>query len=441
MISITDLSLSTENKKIIENFNIEINKNEIIGICGESGAGKSILAYFIAGLSFENIKILGTIKRNFKNFKILFQNPYSQIFSKTVYDEIKLSLFFNNKSNSNDDILNTAKFYEIENILHKKINELSFGEVQKTAIVSILISNPELIILDEISQYIDMNYLNTIMNLIKSHNEDISIIIIEHNYEILNNLCSRIISLNGGKYEILNKISVKPLDKINITGIQNDFIVRLENVSFGYIKNKNIFNNFNLDINYNSFLTITGLNGSGKTTLTKIIINLLKFKGNLYFKNLKNPKFKNIRKYIGYVFQNPDFQIFCNSVKEEIIYTSKILNLPIDDNYFSELIELFHVEHLLNKSPFVLSYGEKRKINIISAILHKPELVIYDGPSVGLDYEQKNNLLKLFELLNKQNITQILISHDEQLLKSINIVNNTETRQCLVSTGRYTVDL
>jgi len=441
MISITDLSLSTENKKIIENFNIEINKNEIIGICGESGAGKSILAYFIAGLSFENIKILGTIKRNFKNFKILFQNPYSQIFSKTVYDEIKLSLFFNNKSNSNDDILNTAKFYEIENILHKKINELSFGEVQKTAIVSILISNPELIILDEISQYIDMNYLNTIMNLIKSHNKDISIIIIEHNYEILNNLCSRIISLNGGKYEILNKISVKPLDKINITGIQNDFIVRLENVSFGYIKNKNIFNNFNLDINYNSFLTITGLNGSGKTTLTKIIINLLKFKGNLYFKNLKNPKFKNIRKYIGYVFQNPDFQIFCNSVKEEIIYTSKILNLPIDDNYFSELTELFHVEHLLNKSPFVLSYGEKRKINIISAILHKPELVIYDEPSVGLDYEQKNNLLKLFELLNKQNITQILISHDEQLLKSINIVNNTETRQCLVSTGRYTVDL
>ncbi len=90
MISITDLSLSTESKQIIENFNIEINNNEIIGICGESGIGKSILAYFIAGLSFENIKVTGTIKRNFKNFKILFQNPYSQIFSKTVFDEIKI---------------------------------------------------------------------------------------------------------------------------------------------------------------------------------------------------------------------------------------------------------------------------------------------------------------------------------------------------------------
>ncbi len=420
MISITDLSLSTENKKIIENFNIEINKNEIIGICGESGAGKSILAYFIAGLSFESIKSEGTIKRSFKNFKILFQNPYSQIFSKTVYDEIKLSLFFNNKTALNEDILNIAKSYEIENILYKKINELSFGEVQKTAIVSILISNPELIILDEISQYIDITYLNTIINLIKNHNKDISIIIIEHNYDILNNLCSRIIFLNGGRYEILNKISVKSLDKINISGVQNDCIVRLENVSFGYIKNKNIFNNFNLNINYNSLLTINGLNGSGKTTLTKIIINLLKFKGNLYFKTIKNPKFKNIRKYIGYVFQNPDFQIFCNSVKEEINYTSKTFNLPVDENYLSELIELFHVEQLLNKSPFVLSYGEKRKINIISAILHKPELVIYDEPSVGLDYEQKNNLLKLFELLNKKNVTQILISHDEQLLNSIN---------------------
>jgi energy-coupling factor transport system ATP-binding protein len=127
---------------------------------------------------------------------------------------------------------------------------------------------------------------------------------------------------------------------------------------------------------------------------------------------MKNPKLKNIREYIGYVFQNPDYQIFANTVKEEIYYGENNTINESRDLYIDYWLKRFNLSDFLDKSPHTLSYGERRRLNFLSATIKLPQIIIYDEPTVGLDYENRKVLLEFMKYHNDNGKTQILISHD-----------------------------
>lgn len=184
----------------------------------------------------------------------------------------------------------------------------------------------------------------------------------------------------------------------------------LENISFGY--NVNLFNNLNLKINYNKITGIIGKSGSGKTTLIELIGGLLKpSKGKIIFED-----FHNCRKNIGIIFQMPEKEFFNIYVDKEISFALK--NFNMNRKRIIDVIKLVGLkEDILNKKIKELSNGEKRLIAIASSIVYNPKLILFDEPTIGLDYKNKKKVINLIKTLkNRYEKTIIVVSHDIDLM-------------------------
>lgn len=198
-------------------------------------------------------------------------------------------------------------------------------------------------------------------------------------------------------------------------------LIEIKNLSFSYDKSHKTLNNINLKINEGEFIGILGRSGSGKSTLIQLIDGLLKpDNGTIFFDGIdifKNPKkFQDFRFKIGLVLQNPEDQLFCETVFDDIAFGLR--NMHLDkieiENRVLKSIEIVDLnKNILIKSPFEISGGEKRRVAIAGVIAMMPDVLILDEPTAGLDPIGRQNLLSLikkYHVLN--NKTVILISHD-----------------------------
>lgn len=205
-------------------------------------------------------------------------------------------------------------------------------------------------------------------------------------------------------------------------------IIEVSNLSFSY-ENEAVLNNINFKINKNDFIVLAGNNGSGKSTLLKILIGELKsFKGDVKIFNENINDFKDWKR-VGYVPQisRDNSTNFPISVKEMIL-----LNLYFDFNKFNlpkprhfrivnDTIASFNLKEFANKNFNELSGGQKQRVMIAKAMVHNPELLIFDEPTVGVDAESKKNFFELIEHLHKyHDITIILVTHETDMSKKIN---------------------
>lgn len=182
--------------------------------------------------------------------------------------------------------------------------------------------------------------------------------------------------------------------------------------------------NINLEINdKNEFIAIIGKTGSGKSTLLQHMNGLvLPSKGNVVvFDNIitpkkkKNPKLKNVRKRVGFVFQFPEYQLFEETVLKDIMFAPKNFGLSEIEAKAKamEIAKLLNIENLLNKSPFNLSGGQMRRVAIAGILAYDPDILLLDEPTRGLDPKGAEEIMELFYEIHKSTgKTIILISHD-----------------------------
>lgn len=197
----------------------------------------------------------------------------------------------------------------------------------------------------------------------------------------------------------------------------------LRNIHFAYKKKAPVIHDVSLTIHSGEFIGIVGRNGSGKTTLTRLMMGLLQptagkliYQGNI----IDNPTPAKMARYIGYVFQNPDRQIFHDTVAEEVAYGPKQLG------YTPEEIQLFVQEALAQTGlldlatayPLSLSKGQKQRLTIASALAMQPKILILDEPTSGQDAREQKQLLELLLTLNAQGMTILLVTHDMELLSA-----------------------
>lgn len=199
------------------------------------------------------------------------------------------------------------------------------------------------------------------------------------------------------------------------------FIV-LENVFFGYKQDQEVLVDINLSLEMGQITAIVGSNGSGKTTLGKIVCGIIKPQKGRVLINNKDSKTMNlgeIGKLIGYLFQNPEKQIFAHSVYDELAFALRIKGIDEKtiDKKVSRKLDEFDLLHLKNEFPFNLSQGEKQRLAIASILINEVKYIVMDEPTTGLDVKRKDTLSCIISKLRKNGIGFILISHDDEFIQ------------------------
>ena len=170
-------------------------------------------------------------------------------------------------------------------------------------------------------------------------------------------------------------------------------IIDIKNLTFRY-KNKFVFDNFNLSVEKGNWVTIAGSNGAGKTTLVKILAGLEKNYADIKImdKTLNKKNEFNIKKEIGFVFDNPDNFFACETVEDELAFSLE--NIAIAPSTIKKKIDeissLLGIKDLLKKNPFYLSGGQKQRVAIARAIINEPRILIFDEATSALDYESES---------------------------------------------------
>ena len=195
----------------------------------------------------------------------------------------------------------------------------------------------------------------------------------------------------------------------------------------------------NLAVKDGEFLAIMGQNGAGKTTLVKHFNGLLKpTKGEVLIDNVNTQDISvaKLARKVGFVFQNPDHQLFSESVEDEISFALK--NFGFEEKVIKKQVDwalnLLDVLQYRKTSPFMLSGGERKRVALASILAWDPKIIILDEPTIGQDHQQKEKLQQFILQLNSQKKTVIVVTHDVEFVAECN------PRVILMSEGKILVD-
>lgn len=190
-------------------------------------------------------------------------------------------------------------------------------------------------------------------------------------------------------------------------------ILSLKNVGY-CVKDKDIISNFSLDIATGAFLTIVGPSGGGKSTLLKLLANLISpTSGEIDFKdkNINAYSPTNYRRQVSYCFQQPS--LFGETVKDNLEFPFKIRKQTPDQSKMEQVLESVDLKpDFLNKNITELSGGEKQRVALIRNLLFKPEVLLLDEITTGLDNDSKEIVRRLIQNVHKDNTTIIQVTHD-----------------------------
>ncbi|MCH4208876.1 ABC transporter ATP-binding protein [Bifidobacterium sp.] len=202
----------------------------------------------------------------------------------------------------------------------------------------------------------------------------------------------------------------------NSTGRQLSSGITISHLCYSYGQSLAL-NDVNMEITGGMFLALLGRNGSGKTTLAKHLNGLLTpASGTVTVDGLNTGKHPigALARHVGMVFQNPDDQIFCSSVHDEIAFGPR--SIGYDDKQVHRLTDnamcQFGLQSLRDAPPATLGYGERKKVAIASVLAMNSGIIVLDEPTAGLDRRLADQLLAILADLNAQGVTVIIVSHD-----------------------------
>ncbi len=426
--------------KILESTDFTAEYGEVTLLSGHSGEGKSTLMYIVSGI-IPNVnygELSGEVRIAGEDIKgkklgyicrkvgVVLQNADEQIIQKIVEDEIAFGCenlaFPPEKIQKQIDIVCDLMKLNPQ----WKCRTLSGGQKQRLITASTLAMGQKIIILDEPLANLDKDGAAMLMGTLRSlAKAGYCIIVIEHRLDMVLPFVDTVWHIGNktvrkveNKQEYLTQQTAKIEDSCRIYAEQSS-IFALKNVKFS-VKDREILKDITLEIPKGGRTVFLGENGCGKTTLMRLIARLYKpTGGNItqYIDEKFKQKPKGNRawyKKVGVVYQNPDYQLFMPTVRQEISFGAK------SEEYAAEIAELFGVKHLWERHPQSLSEGQKRRVSIAAVAACEPEVLLLDEPTVGQDYD---GLCALVEILNKLHMqsgnTMITITHDVRCAEAL----------------------
>jgi energy-coupling factor transporter ATP-binding protein EcfA2 len=357
---------------------------------------------------------------------------------------------------------------------------LSGGEKQRLAIASVLALRPSVIVLDEPTTDLDPEGRAEVFALIRRLRElGTSLIVVEHETEEMRE-CDRIVVLRDAKIltdqppdQVLSDSALLAASGIRPPGLNQALsalgidshprnvdeaealirrslpllsavepdnspssrapdptlssngarpaLVEVENVTHIYGGSVRALDQVSLTIDEGDFVAIIGQNGSGKTTLAKHIVGLLKpADGRVMIAGRERASMRPVEaaSLVGYVFQNPDHQIFAGTVGEEVAFGPRNFGLPPDEiqRRCDRVLNAVGLDSMRDKDPFLLGRGERQRLAVASILVLEPKLLILDEPTTGLDYPQQRRMMELITGLNRAGTAIVIITHTPWLV-------------------------
>jgi cobalt transport protein ATP-binding subunit len=392
------------------------------------------------------------------------------------------------------------KATSLTDLQHKYTFNLSGGQKHRTAIAASLSMLPKILVLDEPLSELDPIGSREVLQTLRKLNEEfgMTIILIEHKLEQVLGFAKNVILIKDGEivatgeptevfkdkkieellglripetlklsYELVDRgllqIPALSVEKAHtfIPQLQASLqsrssqatpalavengknsqseLIRTEELIYGYDDGTMALQEINLQITQGEFVAILGRNGAGKTTLAMQIAGQLKpTKGKVYIDGKDRAKrgLADLAGTVGYTFQNPDCQIFCKTVGEEIAFGPKQLRLHKDEikNRVEEILQVMSLGQFKDRDPHTLSKGQKLGLAIASILSMKPKILILDEPTLGQDLNRIRSLMTLLKSLNEQGLTVIVITHD------VNIAAEYASRIILMDKGKIIAD-
>jgi len=202
-------------------------------------------------------------------------------------------------------------------------------------------------------------------------------------------------------------------------------MIDAKDLHFTYPTGIEALRGINLTIDDGEFLAIMGQNGAGKTTLVKHFNGLLKpTKGEILVNgvNTRDVSVAKLARNVGFVFQNPDHQLFSETVEDEVAFALKNFGFKeaVIEKQVDWALNLLDITQYRKTSPFMLSGGERKRVALASILAWDPQVIILDEPTIGQDHHQKEKLQQFILQLNAQKKTVVVVTHDVEFVAECN---------------------
>lgn len=216
-------------------------------------------------------------------------------------------------------------------------------------------------------------------------------------------------------------------------------MIEVKDLYFTYPNGVEALKDVSAVIGDGEFVAIMGQNGAGKTTLVKHFNGLLKpTRGQVFVDatDVAKVSIATLSKNVGFVFQNPDHQLFSETVEEEISFALRNFGFKEDvvEKRVTWALNLLGLAEYRKTSPFMLSGGERKRVALASVLAWDPKILILDEPTIGQDYQQKEKLRQFILQMKTQKKTVIIVTHD------VEFVAECSPRVLLMREGKIIAD-
>lgn len=422
-------------------------------------------------------RLLSTLTEREKATRIgyVMQNPDQQLVTDKVWHELAFGL--ENLGVPTQEIrrkvAEMANYFGIQNWFHHDTATLSGGQKQLVNLASVMVMQPDVLLLDEPTSQLDpiaaMEFIHTVHKL--QIELGITVIMVEHRLEELFSIANRVVVLDEGRivandaphkvihqlkttkrvpsFQLSFPVSVQmqyalhpSVDNIALTIQQGqkwvrdelpqgtffeqrnereaaDVALAIENSYFSYgLNEKDVLQDFSLQLYRGEIFTLLGGNGSGKTTAMKVMMGLLRKRSgslSLYGKPFKKYKKETLyREWIGICPQNPQTIFTAKTVLEELQDVTSVWRCSEEEKRQKEraIAQKLMITHLFEQHPYDLSGGEQQKVALAKVLLNNPTILCLDEPTKGMDAYSKQQLAQFLITLKNEGKTIFIVTHD-----------------------------